>query len=447
MPTNICSVPCPNATQVELPWSDPALLFADAAGHTGSILLESQPGSGGRFSTICTNPVGVLIGRNGAAELETADGTSAYGSVFEGLRDVLRGAPCGLIAAGYLGYEVHAHIRDEPIPMPDPTEPFLPDCWIGLYDSALTFDHVEKRLVWHGSPIISDQHGEPEIRGRTEWVSGRPVSSFTKNEYCAAVLRVKEYIAAGDIYQANLSQRYTIPTDAPPWEVYLRLRESNPAPYAAYLNLGDAQIVSSSPECFITLDPSTRAVETRPIKGTRPRGSSVTADRELAEDLLSSEKDRAENVMIVDLLRNDLGRVCEFGSVEVPALFSLESHPTVHHLVTTVRGRLRSDCDSVDLLEACFPGGSITGAPKIRSMEIIAELEPVRRYVYTGAIGLLGADGSANLNITIRTAVFKDGMCYLQVGGGIVADSDPEAEYQETLDKGRAFFEVLGCKI
>jgi para-aminobenzoate synthetase component 1 len=229
-------------------------------------------------------------------------------------------------------------------------------------------------------------------------------------------------------------------------EMYLRLRERNPAPYAAFLNLGDSQIVSTSPECFLTYDPISRLLETRPIKGTRPRGSTPNEDERLARELAASEKDRAENVMIVDLERNDLGRVCEFGSVEAPELFTIESHPTVHHLVSTVRGRLRGDLGAVDLLTACFPGGSITGAPKIRAIEIIHELEPVRRGVYTGSIGYVGFDGSVNLNIAIRTAVVKDGMCRFHVGGGIVADSDPEMEYQETLDKARALLEVLACR-
>jgi len=441
-----------NPSRVALPWIDPTLVFAQVADRTGSILMESQPGSGGRWSMICTEPFAVLECGNGSATLTSGDGTESFASVFDGLRSILAD-PRASVAAGYLGYELHAHLRDAPIPAPEQTEPFLPDCRLGLYDSALLFDHEERRLTLHRSDHsdadweqLIAQAGEMDLGApQGECSSGEPVSGFSKAEFLDAVRAVKAYIASGDIYQANLSQRFTIPTSMPPWEAYLRLRESNPAPYAAYLNLGSFQIVSSSPECFLTFDPVTQLVETKPIKGTRPRGASECDDRQLADELLSSEKDRAENVMIVDLERNDLGRVCEFGSVEVPGLFSLESHPTVHHLVSTVTGTLRSECDRVDLLMACFPGGSITGAPKIRAMEIIAELEPVPRYVYTGSIGWFGSDGSMNLNIAIRTAVFKDGLCYLHVGGGIVADSDPEMEYQETLDKGRAFFEVLGC--
>lgn len=256
----------------------------------------------------------------------------------------------------------------------------------------------------------------------------------------------KNTLPPGDIYQVNISQMFTVPLTISPWDLYLKLRRFNPSPYAAYLNCGDFQVVSSSPECFLDYNPSTRIVVTRPIKGTRPRGRTPDEDERLAHELLMSEKDMAENIMIVDLERNDLGRVCEFGSVEVPSLVQIESHPTVHHLVTTVSGKLRQELNVVDLMTACFPGGSITGAPKIRSMEIISELEPVRRGVYTGSIGYFGFDGSVNLNIAIRTAVAKDGLCYFHVGGGIVADSDPKAEYQETLDKGRAFLEVLGCQ-
>lgn len=430
--------------RAEIPWADPALVFAGLANQPGSILMESQPGSDGRFSMICTKPRAILEGRGGSATLTWGGGAQSFQSVFDGIRSILSERK-DVVAAGYLGYELHGHLRDTQIPKPGPSEPDMSDCWLGLYDSAMLFDHHERRVVlmgrygWPDLPYLTD------VPTATGWSSGEPVSGFSRPEYCDAVRAVKRYIESGDVYQVNLSQRFTVATDAPPWEVYLRLRESNPAPYAAYLNLGSVQIVSSSPECFLTLDPITRAVETRPIKGTRPRGASGVVDQRLACDLLASEKDRAENVMIVDLERNDLGRVCEFGSVRVPSLFDLESHPTVHHLVSKVSGTLRHDCGPVELLEGCFPGGSITGAPKIRSMEIIAELEPVRRYVYTGSIGWLGCDGSMNLNIAIRTAVFSDGMCYLHVGGGIVADSDPDMEYQETLDKGRAFFEVLRC--
>ena len=212
--------------------------------------------------------------------------------------------------------------------------------------------------------------------------------------------------------------------------------------YGAYLGFRDVAVASASPELFLRLENG--RVETRPIKGTRPRGHTPEADVALAEELRSSEKDRAENVMIVDLLRNDLGRACRVGSVHVPDLFGLETYSTVHHLVSTIRGDLRRDLDAVDLLKACFPGGSVTGCPKIRAMEIIEELEPTRRGVYCGAIGCLGFDGDMDTSIVIRTAVIKDMRAYYQVGGAIVADSDPESEYQETLDKARAFLTALG---
>ncbi len=266
-------------------------------------------------------------------------------------------------------------------------------------------------------------------------------SNFGRADYLVALRRVKEYIAAGDIYQVNLSQRLLAPLVSTPFELYRRLINKNPAPFAAYFETPEAAVVCCSPERFIQV--RGKEVETRPIKGTRPRGANPEEDARLAEELLASEKDRAENVMIVDLERNDLGRVCEFGSVHVPELFVLESYATVHHLVSTVRGRLRQGETSLDCLRASFPGGSITGAPKVRSMEIIEELEPTRRGIYTGAIGYLCFSGDMDVNIVIRTVVIKDGMAYFQVGGGIVADSDPEAEYQETIDKGQA----LACAL
>ncbi len=269
------------------------------------------------------------------------------------------------------------------------------------------------------------------------------ISNFTRDDYLVAVRRAKEYIAAGDIYQVNLSQRFTTDLKISPFELYMRLRMRNPAPFAAYLNFDDVAIVSSSPERFLLYSEETRSVHTRPIKGTRPRGATPEEDRKLANELLNSEKDRAELLMIIDLERNDLGRVCEIGTVRVPELIVLEKYATVYHLVSTVVGKLPPDKDRIDLLKATFPGGSITGAPKIRSMEIIDELEPTKRSVYTGAIGYLCCTGNMDVNIVIRTFIINNGKGYFQVGGGIVADSEPEAEYQETLDKAKALFDAL----
>ena len=266
-------------------------------------------------------------------------------------------------------------------------------------------------------------------------------SHFTRKSYCRAVERAKDYIAAGDIFQVNLSQRLSAVTDVPPWDLYRRLKRVNPAPFASYLQYPGLAVVGASPERFLRL--TGRRVETRPIKGTRPRGRDEWTDRAMGEELWNSLKDRAELTMIIDLERNDLGRVCKTGTVKVPELFCLEEYPTVFHLVSTVVGKLASGKTLVDLLRASFPGGSITGAPKIRAMEIIEELEPVRRGIYTGSTGWIGFHGDADLNIVIRTVVLKDGKAHIQVGGGITADSVPEAEYEETLDKARALLRAL----
>ena len=433
-------------------WVEPAHAFSATSHLPGAVLLESQS-PGGRWSIICIEPFEVL--RSTGAE-----------SPFDALRDMLRSYPLAHNsvgqfaggAVGYFGYGLRTCLEDVPTSTVDDWS--MPDCWMGLYDGAIVFDHRERAITINACVFSGEQDAERRMARLEDLVRHTVLepneriirdspcaasSSFTKEGYCAAVRRVKEYIAAGDVYQVNLSQRYESPLGMSPWEMYLLLREHNPAPCAAYLNLGDFQVVSSSPELFLELDPVSRLVVTKPIKGTRPRHPDPAKDQELISELVRSEKDQAENVMIVDLERNDLGRVCEVGSVAVPELASVESYPNVHHLVSTVTGRLRRECDAVDLLKACFPGGSITGAPKIRAMEIIDELEPVPRGVYTGSIGYLGFDGSVNLSIVIRTAVVKDGVCRFHVGGGIVADSDPEMEYQETLDKGRAFFEVLSC--
>ena len=254
---------------------------------------------------------------------------------------------------------------------------------------------------------------------------------------------MREYIIAGDIFQANLSQRFQTRLPEKPFDLYRRLRRRNPAPFAAYLDYGDMAILSASPERFLRLDEQRRLVETRPIKGTRPRGLGPMHDAALGRALAESEKDRAENVMIVDLLRNDLSRVCRAGTVRVPELFALEHHPTVHHLVSTVIGELEPGAQAADLIRAAFPGGSITGAPKVRAMEIIAELEPTQRGVYCGSVGYISVTGAMDTSIVIRTYLALRGQVYFQAGGGIVADSDPELEYRETLDKARGLIETL----
>lgn len=254
--------------------------------------------------------------------------------------------------------------------------------------------------------------------------------------------RAKEYVAAGDIYQVCLAHRFSARCDGNLWSLYMALRETSPAPHAAYLALGDETILSSSPECFLKMEG--RSVITRPIKGTRPRGSTPEEDRRLEAELTASAKESAELLMITDLERNDLGRVCEFGSVTVSRLLELEHHPQVFHLVSTVEGTLRAEISHVAALAACFPGGSISGAPKKRALEIIQELEPSPRGLFTGAIGYFGYGGQSQFNIAIRTVVARGGRAEFHVGAGITADSDPEQEWEETLHKAAGILEAAG---
>jgi para-aminobenzoate synthetase component 1 len=386
-------------------------------------------------------------------------------------------------AMGYFGYDLGRFVER----LPDETVDDVPvaDCHLGFYAAAAALDHVtgrawisaigapendakaarrlaERRVEEMAAAIADEPHplspsphaerGRPsqggshcDVRGEVPSAPRFQVTSnFTHDAYLGAVERAKEYIAAGDIYQVNLSQRLSAPLATAPISLYARLTRQNPAPFSAYLETPEAAVVCCSPERFLQVRGG--EVETRPIKGTRPRGGTPEEDARLAAELLASEKDRAENVMIVDLERNDLGRVCEYGSVHVPELFALESYATVHHLVSTVRGRLRRGATALDCLRASFPGGSVTGAPKVRAMEVIEELEPTRRGIYTGAIGYLCFSGDMDVNIVIRTLVVKDGTAYFQVGGAIVADSDPEGEYQETLDKARALARGLAVE-
>jgi para-aminobenzoate synthetase component 1 len=344
----------------------------------------------------------------------------------------------------------------------------LPDCAVGFYDSLAIFDHQlgktwmvatglaadgsrhESRARqqgdwWHEQLEKDACHRAPnrfeKNTGEMELAPPVPTSNFTRDQFIAATRRALDYICAGDIYQVNLSQRFTAPWGGEGWEFYRALYAASPAPFGAFLDAGNFQITSSSPERFLRL--SGQHIQTRPIKGTRPRDADPQRDAQLAYELQSSEKERAELVMITDLLRNDLGRVCEFGSIAVPELMRLERFAQVQHLVSTVEGRLRPELSHLAALRDCFPGGSITGAPKFRAMEIIDKLEPVTRGPYTGSLGYLGFNRESQLNIAIRTAIVRDGQVHFQVGAGIVADSDPEMEYEETLAKARGFERAL----
>ncbi len=357
-------------------------------------------------------------------------------------------------AVGYLSYDLGRQLEAMPTIARDDLN--LPDLQFAWYDVVFAFRDGAGWLISSGLPHAPESREREALRRLEEtlaWLeaeapplapfeaTGSWSSTFTREEYEAAIAHVQAHIAAGDIYQANLSQRFEIPVTGDPAALYLRLRDANPAPFGAFLRYPDVTLVSASPERFLQLRDG--RVETLPIKGTRPRGQTPSEDRRLAQELENSRKDRAEHLMIVDLERNDLGRVCEIGSVRVPERFRLEAHPTVWHLVSTVEGTLKDGLDAVDLIRASFPGGSITGAPKLRSMEILEGLEPTRRGPYTGSIGYWGLDGSLDLSIVIRTALVQDGRAYVQVGGGIVADSDAASEYQETLDKAAALMQAI----
>ncbi|MFH0935058.1 MAG: aminodeoxychorismate synthase component I, partial [Pseudomonadota bacterium] len=325
---------------------------------------------------------------------------------------------------------------------------------VGIYDWAIVVDHQElnarllSRLRHAGTErtleqvlgkLNSAKPGTP--RGEPLSVRGDVASNFTPDSYRAAFAAVKEYLHEGDCYQVNLAQRFFAQATGDAFPAYLELRKISPAPWSAFLDWPQAQILCASPERFLGVHHG--LVQTRPIKGTRPRSADATEDARLKEDLRNHPKDRAENLMIVDLLRNDLGKCCEPGSVQTTRLFEVESYANVHHLVSTIEGRLQNGKTAIDLLRECFPGGSITGAPKLRAMEIIEQLEPQRRGIYCGAIGYIGYDGAMDTNIAIRTLVYSNGVMRCWAGGGIVADSTCEAEYQETGDKASAMLELL----
>ncbi|MGF1578632.1 MAG: aminodeoxychorismate synthase component I [Gemmataceae bacterium] len=375
-------------------------------------------------------------------------------------------------AAGLFGYDLCHHI--EKLPRPKCDEFQVPDMALGFYDWVIAFDHHRERawLISTGFPETTELTKAFRAQERADFIrslitrkrsnksvwklDANPISpvdqyevpelpglfsNFTRARYLDTIARAVEYVHAGDCFQVNVAQRLLHRVKISPMDLYGRLRSRNPAPFAGYFDLGDFVIASASPERFLQLQNG--HVETRPIKGTRPRGASLQEDQANRTELLGSEKDRAENVMIVDLLRNDLGRVCQYGSVQVSEVCRLESYEYVHHLVSEVRGQLRDGLGSVDLLTAAFPGGSVTGAPKVRAMEIITELEQTARGSYCGSLGYIGFDGNMDTNILIRTFTVGGGWIQFPVGGGIVADSVPEKEYEETWHKAKGSMEAL----
>jgi para-aminobenzoate synthetase component 1 len=465
---------------VEWP-ADAGDVFTRLARHRGCVWLDSAGGPAplARWSVMTAEPSAVLVTRGGVTRLMAPGGAvieESRRNPFEVLRQVLAACrfsggeptlPFGPGFYGYLSYDLAPHV-ELTAALPPAADIPLPDLWFGLYDSVLVLDHAARKAsVVGGSPGRAEEAIQKALAAGSARTGAGPRPPAVRNVCCnmspagfrGAVARAREYIAAGDIYQVNLSRRYTVSL-APEenregaglrWAgLYRRLRQANPAPYAAYLDVGEGRaVLSSSPELFLGFRGG--RVVTRPIKGTRPLDPQDEAfNCRMREELLASEKDRAELVMIVDLERNDLGRVAAYGSVRVTEPRTVEAYAAVYHTVATVEGRMHQGRDVADLLKATFPGGSITGAPKVRAMQIIAELEPTRRSVYTGAVGYLRPPsesepaGGCALNVAIRTLLAEGDAVHIQVGGGIVADSDPEAEFQETSDKARAMLAALG---
>jgi len=452
---------------------DAAWCFEAFAPRPFSFYLDSgmDPQKLGRYSFMGSDPFLVLRSKGDAITL-IKDGVEEVkrGNPFDVLGELLEaysldgnkaGIPFTGGAVGYFSYDLCHFIERLPTNAVDDLQ--LPECYLGFYDAIVAFDHKENKayLVSTGFPELEEGKRQrlaeerlnelrslvllsPPLHEIKETASGKGIvlkANFSHEGYLKAVATAREYICAGDIFQVNLSQRLEVDVNTTPYELYKRLRKINPAPFASYFNFDGVSIVGASPERFLKIRGDW--VETRPIKGTKPRGKTPEEDKALAESLLKSAKDRAENIMIVDLERNDIGRVCRYGTVKVTELAILETYPTVFHLTSTVVGQLREGKSRIDLLKATFPGGSITGAPKVRAMEIIDELEPTRRSVYTGSLGYLSFGGDMDLDIVIRTIIVKDGRAYFQVGGAIVYDSEPEAEYIETLDKGKALIQAL----
>ncbi|MDH5636959.1 MAG: aminodeoxychorismate synthase component I [Nitrospinota bacterium] len=458
----------------QMEWVEPERLFPAFAARPGFIWLDNAKdmGDAGRWSFMMWAPREIIKGSAGEFTHTGEDGVHRQiADPFETLKHILTQEntasapddkakapsvpPFTSGAAGFFGYGLQA-ITEPSTRLINKSQAVEGDIWIGIYGAVAAFDHTSGELTLTAraegaeDPEAVLNRVEEEIRlardihwalapvanGKSSFVK----SNFTREGFMDAVERVRHYIEQGDCYQANIAQRF-VTEDVMDDTLYLKLREINPAPFGAYINTGAARILSVSPERFIQLR-NGRAI-TRPIKGTRPRGRTPMEDYLLKLELVDSEKDRAENVMIVDLLRNDFSKVCLPNSVAAPEICRLEEHPTVLHLVSEVAGQLWPGLGAVDLLKSAFPGGSVTGAPKIRAMEIINELEPDPRGAYCGAIGYLGFDGGMDTSVTIRTMIRADGKISFHAGGGITYSSDPAEEYQETLDKAKALIEAV----
>ena len=441
------------------------------------VLLESARGAeaGQRYSIIAADPSLVLRATGTKLEYISRNGDrrALRGDPFLALRDILSRMavprPAGFPpfyggAIGYLGYDL-AHFIER-LPRRAPDDLGFPDFQLAFYDSAAVVDHQElllwliftpfgERFLKEPRRVLCEEgcarlsalearlHGPPHVAsGAISRAPLRITPGQDEEAYVYRVRRCLEHIAAGDIYQANLSHRFEVAMgERSPRALYQRLRDINPSPFAALLEFPDVTLAGCSPERLVRL--TGIEVETRPIAGTRPRGGTPEQDRRLVDELIMSEKERAEHLMLVDLERNDIGRVCAYGSVRVDEFMVVERYSHVSHIVSNIRGRLGDGRDAVDLIQAVFPGGTVTGVPKIRCMEILDDLEPVRRGPYTGSVGYFSPSGDLDLNIVIRTLVCTGERAYLQVGAGIVADSDPVREYEETLYKAEALFAAL----
>ena len=453
----------------------PLTLGAQLRDVTGLVVLQSAlfHGPEVRFSYVAVNPFLTLEAWGSRCYTSSESSTSEqFGSPwilieehikkYELLEESDQPFPLGGMF-GYWGYELNRSLSAK-LASKAARDLELPDLCLGFYDSLCVFDHrlgkcfivstgmrvdgsrcsslAQSKLNWWKETLAKKIDDGDSQRSRSDWPVSKLTSNTARESFIDKVIRAKEYINAGDIYQINLSHRLELECHHDCFDFYARLMDVSPAPYSAYLNFKDFQIASASPESFLRL--SGRHIRTRPIKGTRPRSSDPQKDAQLTYELQSSPKELAELVMITDLLRNDLGMICDYGSISVPELVRLERYPQVQHLVSTVEGTLRKSISHSQALAACFPGGSITGTPKLRAMQIIDELEPIARGPYTGAIGFIGFNQESHLSITIRTGFKTNGKLYFNVGAGIVADSDPEAEYDETMAKGRGFIESLG---